>query len=88
MNSESSYIASWLTGLMQICPELSTSFRVSLNLRVFQKLLTLLLCGGITLILEQALLWRMISEIKTTQIAHCAKKDSFARPPRQGHYSV
>lgn len=43
---------------------------------------------GITPILEQALPWRMILEIKTTQIAHCAKKDFFARLQRQDHYSV
>ena len=88
MNSESNYIASRLTGSTQICPGLSTSFRVSLNLHVFQKLLTLLPCGGITLILEPALLWYMISEIKTTQIVLCVKRDSFARLQRQGHYSV
>ncbi len=70
------------------CPELSTSFRVSSNWHVFQKLLTLLPCGGITLNLEQALPWRMISEIRITQIVHCAKRDFFARPQRQDHYSV
>ena len=63
-------------------PRIEHIIQSVLKFACFQKLLTLLLCGGITLILEQALLWRMISEIKTTQIVHCAKRDSFARPQR------
>ena len=88
MNSESSYIASWLTGLMQICPELSTSFRVSLNLRVFQKLLTLLLCGGDYA--NSGTGFALAYDFRNQNYTDCTlcEKDSFARPPRQGHYSV